>query len=630
MPGIGIGIGIGLSRLNRAAFRGWMSYSDTTLTAVPASDTAMDLAWTNPVIAGVTLKNVVVEISTDGVTFTTSATLGVVTSTQVTGLTAGTLYYFRLAFVNSRGVRTGNGAIVFNRAAIWGNNVYVKSAVSKDTYIRAINPTYNFGASKVEVVGHSSSNNSKYRALLKFDAIPSLVSSIVSHLWICNTQNGGTNTALLQLFGIKREWIEGTGNGSATGDGATWNKYDPSNDWETAGALGAGDYDNTILGEIEVPQTSGTSANGWIPVPITQITKFTESNNDKGILLKHAAENADLHSYSSKSGTYPPYLKINGLVNGTYNPLAAKLSENPLIEDNSAFGSIVYVSENNYAFFYPNLGINIYRVNSTDGITWGEPTIVLSSATGDLEVCTAWKEGENWFMLYRSSEWVGAGRSIGLATSSDGNTWTKYANNPVIDASDVAWATQDRIDPWGIIKVESTYYLWVNNVNDVPRQTGLFTSTDLINWTPNANNPIFDNGRYCVMPFKYLDKYYMLVPYTPNGNIAGADPWAYRIELYRCADPLFLPADREFLGNIIYGGEDTEWDDDYLDTPSVLTTDIYRDTFPLGNNEDGKLWIYYTGHNGLTAITGWSHGLAVGHLEMLPLLQAIDEPEAGK
>lgn len=90
----------------------WKTYSDTSLTATPASDTAMDLAWTNPVIAGVTLANVVVEISTDGVTFATSATLGAVTSTQVTGLTAGTLYYFRLVFVSSRGVRTGNGGIV--------------------------------------------------------------------------------------------------------------------------------------------------------------------------------------------------------------------------------------------------------------------------------------------------------------------------------------------------------------------------------------------------------------------------------------------------------------------------------------------------------------------------------------
>ena len=112
MAGIGIGASplIYSGQLQRS-LRAWKTYSDTTLTATPASDTAMDLAWTNPNISGVTLKNVVVEISTDGVTFTTAATLGGVTSTQVTGLTAGTLYYFRLVFVSSRGVRTGEGVI---------------------------------------------------------------------------------------------------------------------------------------------------------------------------------------------------------------------------------------------------------------------------------------------------------------------------------------------------------------------------------------------------------------------------------------------------------------------------------------------------------------------------------------
>ncbi|MGI6049134.1 MAG: hypothetical protein ACOYEG_14200 [Petrimonas sp.] len=70
----------------------------------------------------------------------------------------------------------------------------------------------------------------------------------------------------------------------------------------------------------------------------------------------------------------------------------------------------------------------------------------------------------------------------------------------------------------------------------------------------------------------------------------------------------------------------TEWDDDYLATPSIITETIQRDTFPLGDAENGKLWMYYTGQSG----TVRAHGLAVGHLEMLPKLTALTEPGAGE
>jgi hypothetical protein len=85
------------------------------------------------------------------------------------------------------------------------------------------------------------------------------------------------------------------------------------------------------------------------------------------------------------------------------------------------------------------------------------------------------------------------------------------------------------------------------------------------------NNPYLIIGRYCGTVIKYNDNYYMFMPYTPLGNISGANPAAYRIEVYRDSDPRFLATSREYLGNVILGGEDTEWDDDYLDTPSILT-----------------------------------------------------------
>ena len=125
----------------------------------------------------------------------------------------------------------------------------------------------------------------------------------------------------------------------------------------------------------------------------------------------------------------------------------------------------------------------VRKRSSTDGLTWGTESNVIDAGLGNyVEVASAWKEGSVWYMLYRSNEWGGS-KAIGLATSTDGTTWTKEATNPVITNADIgAWCKGD-IDPWGIIKVGSTYYLWVNDVNEIPRQSGLMTSTDLIIWT---------------------------------------------------------------------------------------------------------------------------------------------------
>ena len=85
----------------------WKAYSDSSLTVIPASDTSITLTWVNPVIEGNTLRDVIIERSTDNVTFATVATLGAVETYTDTGLTAGSLYYYRLKFVSSRGIVTG-------------------------------------------------------------------------------------------------------------------------------------------------------------------------------------------------------------------------------------------------------------------------------------------------------------------------------------------------------------------------------------------------------------------------------------------------------------------------------------------------------------------------------------------
>ena len=121
-----------------------------------------------------------------------------------------------------------------------------------------------------------------------------------------------------------------------------------------------------------------------------------------------------------------------------------------------------------------------------------------------------WVEDNVWYMIYRGS---GAGiqgnDAIGLATSSDGITWTKNVNNPVIQGESGEW-DNDGAEAWGVIKVGITYYLYYEAGGvTASRRIGIATSTDLINWTKDVNNPILENTRFCPFAFKYGDSYYL-------------------------------------------------------------------------------------------------------------------------
>lgn len=296
-------------------------------------------------------------------------------------------------------------------------------------------------------------------------------------------------------------------------------------------------------------------------------------------------------------------------------PLYTKYASNPILPStaiNGCFGNVWYAGAGDYHAYYTDL-TNVKHATSADGINWSAGTTVLTPASGGIQVSMVWKEGDTWYMLYRSNEWGGSERKIGLATSSDGTTWNKDANNPVMAATNGTWdyagvADGGGIDPWGIIKVESTYYLWYNTVNGVPRETGLATSTDLIHWTKDVtHNPIFTANRFCAFPFKVGSYYYLLVPYiiTLDEYAEGDINTNRTFELYRDNKPTFYSDSRSYLGIIMHGGFIGQWDKYYIDTPSILTLDINRNTTPSEN-----IQMYYTGWDNVT----WRMGLAIGAL----------------
>lgn len=81
---------------------------------------------------------------------------------------------------------------------------------------------------------------------------------------------------------------------------------------------------------------------------------------------------------------------------------------------------------------------------------------------------------------------------LGLATSDDGLTWTRYGNSPVYRER---W-----VEDMFVLKDEGTYYMFAESRDDIPR---LFISSDRVNWKDrgrldvrNVNGTPISDGPY--------------------------------------------------------------------------------------------------------------------------------------
>lgn len=156
------------------------------------------------------------------------------------------------------------------------------------------------------------------------------------------------------------------------------------------------------------------------------------------------------------------------------------------------------------------------------------------------------------------------------------------------------------IDACAPIKIGNTYYIYYNTVasrGNYGRELGIATSTDLINWTKDSNNPTFSDsdynkgGWFCPTIWKIGDWYYFAISRYIN---ARSTTTGVEFELYADTSPTFYSSAREFLGVIDTTVNAATWEDDSHDTPWVVTDNIYRNTF---NDTDGQVWMYYEGRD---------------------------------
>jgi hypothetical protein len=369
------------------------------------------------------------------------------------------------------------------------------------------------------------------------------------------------------------------------------------------------------------------TATVWVRVPSLQVGTT---------LLYVYFGNSTAPSASNRKMTFTAYDGFEDYASGSlptgsgYSNLNpgewARYAGNPILQgttgqwdaSGATFASVIYDSAATPPFrmYYHGWGGTgcsgtcIGLATSPDGQVWtkyGTSPVLTPGGSGAWDVSgvrvpMVWKEGpSDYRMIYTGNG--GGGFQVGYATSTDGITWTKSGSNPVFNDSN-AWA-HNSSQNWGVIKVGTDYLMWYGN-SASPRQASIATSTDLIHWTPYASTPIFSSSGD-VNDWRYSQ--FSLFTFTYGGyyyvlvpSYNSASDYA-RYYMYRSSSPYFPTNDRVLVRVAHLAGPTGAWDALDGDTPMVLTLDIQRSQF-----YNNQLWVYYAGS---TAAGVWREGLLI-------------------
>jgi len=153
----------------------------------------------------------------------------------------------------------------------------------------------------------------------------------------------------------------------------------------------------------------------------------------------------------------------------------------------------------NYEMWYSGFGPagwQIGHATSPDGLVWAKDTsnpVLQQGGTGTWDENgligpTVLFDGSTYKMWYYGKD-VNGVLSIGYATSTDGVNWTKYANNPIIEISQ-PWEGASIGHPMVIFDGIS-YKMWYMANMDQP-SIGYATSDSGITWIKYENNPVLE------------------------------------------------------------------------------------------------------------------------------------------
>ncbi len=244
---------------------------------------------------------------------------------------------------------------------------------------------------------------------------------------------------------------------------------------------------------------------------------------------------------------------------------------------------------------------DIRKYHSGDGEYWIDDGVVLEPGasgwdSGDVSSPTVWIEGSVWYMLYEGRTASQDDGQLGLATSSDGLTWTKSGSNPVAGDATISWG--DQVVPDDIYKEGSTYYLLMHGYTGAELAgyvntwlCGCLTSTNLTTWTDPFGGPVqtdahgyfAGNVQWMVSDeidviYQATGLYYPMWPTKAGGTRAATlSVWDGHVNV------------NGYTANVIVAvGTGTDWDTNIREPGNSLYEPLQYD------DRAYKLW--YTGH----------------------------------
>ncbi len=176
---------------------------------------------------------------------------------------------------------------------------------SGDAQIISDGPTTNYGTHTALDVGEVPAATSTRRSLLKFD-LSSLSGKLITSA-VLRLYDGGAdytnNTRTMYVNRMKRAWTEA---------GVTWNKYDGTNNWTTAGGMtNSADCEvSPSIGSISMPNPP---VSGYVEITLdtTSVQEWIDGTfTNNGIGLSMGTESDDMHEFNSKEAANKPELVI--------------------------------------------------------------------------------------------------------------------------------------------------------------------------------------------------------------------------------------------------------------------------------------------------------------------------------
>ena len=108
-----------------------------------------------------------------------------------------------------------------------------------------------------------------------------------------------------------------------------------------------------------------------------------------------------------------------------------------------------------------------------------------------------------WRMYYHGQQ--GGSFSIGMATSIDGIHWTKYGQNPVLTPGPTgSWDANAVVFP-NVVKTNGGYIMWYSGRDGTTSRIGVATSSDGMTWVKYAGNPVVEVGQPGQWDASYLE-----------------------------------------------------------------------------------------------------------------------------